>query len=173
MKIEPASYSFLNVEVRDRIVFIEMNRPERMNACDAKEHEEFRLKLQKDKDVELAHLGMKRDIAQSQATVMAEAMSKAKINIVGGDGQFFDQFMKAVTLGNSVDGAIQNSDSLKTFLKAYLDGDASLPEDLKQILSKPGLTQDAQNIAFATLLARIAKNPGEVIDGIKGKGSKG
>jgi len=41
VKIEPASYSFLNVEVRDRIVFIEMNRPERMNACDAKEHEEF------------------------------------------------------------------------------------------------------------------------------------
>ena len=41
MKIEPASYSFLNVEVRDRIVFIEMNRPERMNACDAAEHEEF------------------------------------------------------------------------------------------------------------------------------------
>ena len=41
VKIEPASYSFLNVEVRDRIVFIEMNRPERMNACDAEEHEEF------------------------------------------------------------------------------------------------------------------------------------
>ncbi len=41
MKIEPASYSFLNVEVREGIVYIEMNRPERMNACDAHEHEEF------------------------------------------------------------------------------------------------------------------------------------
>lgn len=138
-----------------------------------REHEEFRLKLQKDKDVELAHLDMKRDIAQSQATVMAEAMSKAKINIVGGDGAFFDQFMKAVTLGNSVDGAIQNSDSLKTFLKGYLEGNESLPADLKEILSKPGLTQDAQNIAFATLMAKIAKNPGEVIDGIKGSKTKG
>jgi uncharacterized membrane protein YqiK len=137
-----------------------------------KEHEEFRLRLQKDKDVELATLNVKKDIAESQARVMAEAMSKAKINIVGGDGAFFDQFVKAVSLGNSVDGAIQNSDSLKTFLKSYLDGDASLPEDLKAILSKPGLTQDAQNLAFATLLARIAKNPGEVIDGIKAK-SKG
>jgi hypothetical protein len=55
-------------------------------------------------------------------------------------------------------------------LKGYLEGDASLPEDLKQILSKPGLTQDAQNLAFATLLARIAKNPGEIVDGLKKKG---
>ena len=132
-----------------------------------KEHEEFRLKLQKDKDVELAHLDMKRDIAQSQATVMAEAMSKAKINIVGGDGAFFDQFVKAVSLGNSVDGAIQNSDSLKTFLKGYLEGNESLPADLKEILSKPGLTQDAQNLAFASVLARIGKS--DLIDGLTKK----
>ncbi len=134
-----------------------------------KEHEEFRLRLQKDKEVELAHLQVKKDIAQSQATVMAEAMGKAKINIVGGDGAFFDQFVKAVSLGNSVDGAIQNSESLKTFLKGYLEGSDSLPADLKEILSKPGLTQDAQNLAFATVLARIAKNPGEVIDGLTKK----
>jgi uncharacterized membrane protein YqiK len=137
-----------------------------------KEHEEFRLRLQKDKEVELAQLQVKKDMAQSQAMVMAEAMSKAKINIVGGDGAFFDQFMKAVTLGNSVDGAIQNSDSLKTFLKGYLEGSESLPQDLKEMLSKPGLTQDAQNLAVATVLARIAKNPLELLDGIKNK-SKG
>src|SRR4051812_7743429 len=41
MAIDPTSYSFLTVEVRDRIAFIEMNRPERMNACDAEEHSEF------------------------------------------------------------------------------------------------------------------------------------
>jgi len=34
---------------------------------------------------------------------------EAKINIVGGDGAFFDQFVKRVSLGNSVDGAIQNA----------------------------------------------------------------
>ena len=41
MTIDPTSYSFLNVELRDGILFIEMNRPERMNACDGHEHEEF------------------------------------------------------------------------------------------------------------------------------------
>jgi enoyl-CoA hydratase len=41
MAIDPSSYSFLNVEIRDGIVFIEMNRPERMNACDGEEHGEF------------------------------------------------------------------------------------------------------------------------------------
>jgi len=41
MAIDAAQYSFLKVEVRDRILFIEMNRPERMNACEAHEHDEF------------------------------------------------------------------------------------------------------------------------------------
>lgn len=134
-----------------------------------KEHEEFRLRLQKDKEVELEALHVKKDIASSQAQVMATAMQSAKINIVGGDGQFFDQFMKAVTLGQSVDGAINHSESLQTFLKGYLQGDQSLPADLKEILSKPGLTQDAQNLAVAGLLNKLTRQPDSIIDGLKGK----
>jgi enoyl-CoA hydratase len=41
MHLDPSTYSFLTVELRDGIAFIEMNRPERMNACDAEDHEEF------------------------------------------------------------------------------------------------------------------------------------
>jgi hypothetical protein len=136
-----------------------------------KDHEEFRLRLEKDKAVEIEALHVKKDIAASNATVMANAMTHAKINIVGGDGQFFDQFMKAVTLGQQVDGAIGNSESLQTFLKGYLSGEQNLPADLKEILSKPGLTQDAQNMALASLLNRLAKDPAQLIDGLKGKKS--
>ena len=134
-----------------------------------KEHEEFRLRLEKDKQVELEALHVKKDIAASNATVMANAMQHAKINIVGGDGQFFDQFMKAVTLGQQVDGAIGNSESLQTFLKGYLSGDQNLPADLKEILSKPGLTQDAQNMAVASLLTKLAKDPAQLVEGLKSK----
>lgn len=123
-----------------------------------KEHEEFRLKLEKEKAVELRSLEVKRDIAEQQAKVMGTAFGQAKINIMGGDGAFFDQFMKAVTLGQSVDGAISHSDSLKTLLKPYLDGHKSLPDDVKEILSKPGLTQDAQNLALTALLTKLAKS---------------
>jgi hypothetical protein len=81
-------------------------------------------------------------------------MGKAKIQIVGGDGQFFDQFVKAISLGQGVDGTLQNSEALQTVFKAYLDGDRSLPEDLRAILSRPGLSGDAQSLALTALLAK-------------------
>ena len=138
-----------------------------------KEHEEFRLRLQKDKDVELEGLHVKKDIAASQAHVLAQALQNSKINIVGGDGQFFDQFVKAVTLGQSVDGAIGQSDVLQTVLKGYLAGDQNLPQDLKDILSRPGLSGDAQNLALTALLSRLAREPGQVVDALKGGPKKG
>ncbi len=123
-----------------------------------REHEEFRLRLEKERTVELEALHVKKDIAASQAQVMAQAMANAKINIVGGDGQFFDQFVKAVSLGQSVDGAIGNSDQLKLLLKEYLEGGRSLPDDVKAILSKPGVTGDVQNLAAAALMSRVMKD---------------
>lgn len=130
-------------------------------------HEEFRLRLQKEKEVELEALRIRLGMAESQAKVLAEAFQHTKINIVGGDGAFFDQFVKAVTLGNAVDGAIHNSESLQVLLKDYLGGKASLPADLKEILSRPGLPQDAQNLALAALLGRLAKDPAPVVEGLR------
>lgn len=125
-----------------------------------KEHEEFRLRLEKDKQVELESLHVRKDIAASQAEVLARALTNAKFNIVGGDGRFFDQFVKAVSLSHSFDGAVTNGDSLRTLLKPYLEGNRSLPEDLKEILSRPGLTQDAQNLAMAAALSKMVTNEG-------------
>jgi uncharacterized membrane protein YqiK len=114
-----------------------------------REHEEFRLNLEKDKAIELAALDVKKHIAEHQARTMSEAFGKAKINIVGGDGAFFDQFVKAVTLGQSVDASVEQSSTLQTVLKGYLNGSKDLPEDVKAILSKPALT---------ALLAKMAKS---------------
>jgi len=50
-----------------------------------KDHEEFRLTLAKEKEVELAQISIQKDIAQAQAGVLAEAFKSAKIDIVGGD----------------------------------------------------------------------------------------
>ncbi len=125
-----------------------------------KEHEEFRLRLEKDKQVELESLHVRKDIASSQAEVLARALTNAKINIVGGDGQFFDQFVKAVSLSHSFDGAVTQGDAVRTLLKPYLEGNRSLPEDLKEVLSRPGLTQDAQNLAVAAALSKLVKSEG-------------
>jgi len=125
------------------------------------QHEEFRLRLEKEKQVELEALHVRKDIAASQAQVLATALTNAKINIVGGDGQFFDQFVKALALGHSIEGAATSNDTMKTLLKPYLDGERSLPDDLKDILSRPGVTQDASNLAAAALMTRLVQQDGK------------
>ena len=62
-----------------------------------KEHEEFKLRLNKDKEIELAPIRVQAEIASSQALVLGEALKNAKIDIVGGDTQFFDRITGAIS----------------------------------------------------------------------------
>ncbi|MBN8468423.1 hypothetical protein JYJ95_18055 [Corallococcus exiguus] len=134
-----------------------------MKALDGvgREHEEYRLRLNKERDVELAAINVRKDIAQAQASVLGQAFSNAKFQIVGGDGKFFENFIKAVSFGSSVDGALDHGEALKKALGGYLNGEKDLPADLKEILSKPGLSNDAQNLAVAALLNRMSVSPTE------------
>jgi hypothetical protein len=79
-------------------------------------HEEFRLQMEKERTIALEALRIKKDVAEAQAQVLAQAMSKAKINIVGGDGQFFQRFVNAISLGQSMEGALDHSDTLKALV---------------------------------------------------------
>ena len=128
-----------------------------MKALDGvgREHEEYRLNLDKEKQVELAEIDARKDIAHAQASVMGKAMESAKINIVGGDGEFFDRFVKAVSLGQSADGMIDNSETLKTLLSDYLKGDSSFTGDMKDILSRPAM--DSTAIRNLTISAALSK----------------
>ncbi len=120
-----------------------------------REHEEYRLNLDKEKQVELAEIDMRKDIAHAQASVMGKAMQSAKINIVGGDGDFFDKFVKAVSLGQSADGMIDNSDTMKKLLSDYLQGDSSFTGDVREILSRPSM--DSTAIRNLTVSAALSK----------------
>jgi hypothetical protein len=85
-------------------------------------HEEYRLRIEMDKAVALETIRTRKDVVAAQAQVMAEAMSKAKINIVGGDGQFFDRFVNAVSLGQAVEGALGQSDTLRHLVNSVVSG---------------------------------------------------
>jgi uncharacterized membrane protein YqiK len=89
-----------------------------MKALDSvsREHEEFRLRLEQSKVIALESIRAKKEVAGVQAEVLRAAFEHAKINIVGGDGQFFERFMRAVTVGQSIDGAVDQSDTLKAIL---------------------------------------------------------
>ncbi len=130
-----------------------------MKALDGvgREHEEFRLKLEQQKEIELANITVQEKIARAHADVMKEAFASANIQIVGGDGAFFDRFVKAVTLGKSIDGVVESSSTVKSLAGDYLSGKASLPADLKDVLSRPALNAEAlQQLSVAAVLAKIA-----------------
>jgi uncharacterized membrane protein YqiK len=129
-----------------------------MKALDGvgKEHEEFRLRLEKQKEVELAAIATRRDIASAQAEVLRAAFHEANFNIVGGDGAFFERFIKAVSVGQSMDGFLNNSESARTLLQDYLTGDSSLPADVRDVLSRPALdAEGVQQISVAAFLAKL------------------
>jgi hypothetical protein len=121
-----------------------------------REHEEFRLRLEKDKSVELEAIGAQKDMAAYQASVLGEAFKNAKIDIVGGDGAFFDKFVSAVSMGKSVDGFVNKSNVTQTAMKSYLDGSRSLPDDVSNILSNPRVgSADLQRLSITAFLTQM------------------
>lgn len=126
-----------------------------------REHEEFRLKLDKEREVELEGIRIRQHVAQAQAEILSQAFASANLNIVGGDGEFFDRFVKAVTFGQSIDGAVNSSESLKALSQEYLDGSKSLPQDIKEILTNPSLsTEGVQRLTLSALLGKLALGAG-------------
>ncbi|MFE3827413.1 flotillin family protein [Streptomyces sp. NPDC059092] len=122
-------------------------------------HEEYRLRLAADKEIRLAGLDVQRQIAEAQATILATGLESADINIVGGDSVFFDRLVSSISLGKSVDGFVQHSETAQALAKPWLDGTASFPEDLTRILGSVS-TSDVQNLTVSALLMKLMKSGG-------------
>lgn len=123
-----------------------------------KEHEEFKLRLNKDKEIELATISIQKDIADAQANVIGEALKSAKIDIVGGETMFFDKIIGSITSGKQVDKVIGNSQVLSDFKDVMLNGDGDLDfkGNLKSLVDKFGITsEDIKNLSIAALIMRL------------------
>lgn len=123
----------------------------------AKEHEEFRLRLENDRAIALEQIKAKVAMTEQQAKVMAEAMSKADIKIVGGDGQFFDRFVNAVALGNQIDGVVDHSEVVRNVLGDRLkNGNGQLMQDLKDVVgAAAGSSEALKNLTVSAVLANL------------------
>lgn len=122
------------------------------------QHEEFRLRLNKDRDVELAEIEVSRHIAEAHSVLVGEALKHAKIDIVGGENDFFEKIVRAVGRGKSVDRMIDNSVALTDVKNTFFDGGS--PEAFKarlaQWISDFGIkTEDIKNLTVAALIARM------------------
>jgi uncharacterized membrane protein YqiK len=145
-------------------------KAESMRALDdaSRQHEEYRLRLENDRAIQLAEIHARQEVAESQAHALGEAFKSAKIDIVGGDSLVVDRILGAVSMGKAVDGFVGRSDTAKTLLHDYLEGDASLAQDLKEILSRPAISaQDIQSLTLAAVLSRLmGKSNGQRKDGL-------
>ncbi|HGN2981913.1 TPA: hypothetical protein ACKR1E_002586 [Proteus mirabilis] len=104
----------------------------------ARAHEEFRMRLEKQFEQAMASIEANKEIAREQADVLAAALSKTNIEIVGGDGNFFNTFSKALSLGKAVDG--------------FMDKSSFAKENVEKLINR---TQQDKNLDVASLL----KNP--------------
>ncbi|KAA5540260.1 flotillin family protein [Roseiconus nitratireducens] len=122
-----------------------------------KEHEEFKLKLAKEKDVEIAAIDAQRGIAESQAGVVGEALRAARIDIVGGDGEFFDQITSAVKGGKAIDRFVYNSRVATDIKDTFFDGNAEyFREQLQKMISQFNLDTDGvKDLSIAALIAKM------------------
>ncbi|MFH9069038.1 SPFH domain-containing protein [Streptomyces alboflavus] len=123
-------------------------------------HEEYRLRLEAEKDVRLAGIEVQRQVAEAQATVLATGLENADISIVGGESVFFDRLVSSISLGKSVDGFVQNSETAQALAGPWLDGTASFTDDLTRLLGSVS-TSDVQNLTVSALLMRLMKGGGE------------
>ncbi|WP_406724990.1 flotillin family protein [Streptomyces sp. GD-15H] len=123
-------------------------------------HEEYRLRLEAEKDVRLAGLEVQRQVAEAQATVLATGLENADINIVGGESVFFDRLMSSIALGKSVDGFVQHSETAQALAGPWLDGTANFTDDLSRMLGSVS-SADVQHLTVSALLMQLMKAGGE------------
>lgn len=91
----------------------------------ARAHEEFRMQLEKSFEEAMAAIDANKDIAKDQAEVLAAAMSKAKIEIVGGEGDFFNSFAKSLSVGKAIEGVVGKSPVVQDVISRLLAGKAA------------------------------------------------
>jgi uncharacterized membrane protein YqiK len=121
------------------------------------QHEEFRLRLNKERDVELAAINVNRDIARAHSEVVGEALKNAKIDIVGGENDFFEKIVRAVGSGKSVDRLVANSETLSDIKSTFFNGNPEyFKSQLAQWVKDFGIkTEDLKNLTVAALLGKM------------------
>jgi hypothetical protein len=130
-----------------------------MKALDGvgREHEEFKLQLGLEKEVELARIGVQVDLARAQAEVLGEAVKSARIDIVGGEPQFFERIAGAITSGKAVDRLVTNSEVLGDVRAALVGDDAREALDrLRAQVQALGLSSaDVRNLSISALILKL------------------
>jgi len=122
-------------------------------------HEEFKLRLEMEKQIELANINIQKEIAEAQASVIREALKSAKIEIVGGETMFFDKIIGAISQGKSVDRMVGNSEVLKDVKDTFFVGDPEyFRAQLQNFTSRFNITsEDLKNLTISGAINKMMR----------------
>ena len=128
-------------------------------STDTREHEEFRMQLEKSHVETMKGIEAQTSIAREQAEVLGTALGNAKIDIVGGQGDYFDRFVHALSIGKGIDGVIAKSNTLQVGLKDHLKGERDMVSDVRDLIGALGSSSgELQQLTLAGLVAKIARD---------------
>ena len=120
-----------------------------------REHEEFRLGLEANVDVQKTAIGAKADVAKSAAAALGESLSHADMKIVS-DEAIVSRILSAAGHGQAIDGFLDNSDSARRVLDPYLDGDGNLVADVAAGLGGIGAS-GVRDLTVAAFVGRLGR----------------
>ena len=100
---------------------------------EAREFEELRMRLDLAFQEVMATIEANKDIAKEQAEVLSAALQKAKIEIVGGEGDYFNSFAKALSVGNAINAVSGKSPMIQQALNKLMN----LGADEKPVEAEP------------------------------------
>ncbi len=122
-----------------------------------KEHEEFKLQLTKNKEVEIAAIQAQAEIATQQAGIIGNALKSAHIDIVGGETEFFDKITTAITSGKVVDRWVGNSQVLTDVKDTFFNGDPQyFQNQIQKFVGQFKLSaEDVKNLSVSALIAKM------------------
>lgn len=122
-----------------------------------REHEEFKLTLNKEKDIEIAAIGAQTDIAEAQSQIVGEALKSARIDIVGGETTFFDKIVDSIKGGKAVDRFVFNSETLTDVKNTFFNGNPDyFKHKLEQFVDQFGMSfEDVKDLSVSALIGKM------------------
>lgn len=94
----------------------------------ARDHEEFRLKLEKEFERAMSEIAANETMSIEQSKALATALANANVDIVGGDGDFFNSFARSLSLGKSIEGVVSKSPTAEQLIQKFLGGSSEKSE---------------------------------------------
>ena len=119
-------------------------------------HEEFRIGIEFNHVENMKKIDANVIVAKERAEILGNAMSKANIDIVVGSGEYFERFVNALSVGNTIDLITTRSETVSNVLKNHLSGDADLVEDFKSIAASLGQgSEGLKNLTISAFLTKV------------------